>query len=145
MTNRHEHFKALIVDDSFLMRSRLSRVLADEPRISRVDLAEDGLVALNMVKEDDYDIILLDIEMPNMDGMEFLKRSKFHTEAKIIVLSSTCVEGSERSIKAQYFGAFDVASKPQGIFSHEEILHRVYSAIKAIEDADDIQSKTHCA
>ena len=69
--------KALIVDDSFLKRSTVRKVLETYPNINEICEAEDGLDALNMVKEKELDVILLDIEMPNMDGIEFMKRIKF--------------------------------------------------------------------
>ena len=145
MTHPHSNYSALIVDDSYLMRSRIERVLEQEPRITRIDQAEDGLKALEMVKKNEYALIMLDIEMPNMDGMEFLKRSKFHTDAKIIVLSTACEEGSEKANKAAFFGAFDVAPKPRGIFSQDDILHRVFLALKAHEDQPQTESEANQA
>lgn len=144
MADQHLNYRALIVDDSYLMRSRLNRILENEPRITQIDHAEDGLEALGMIKTSRYDLILLDIEMPNMDGMEFLKRSKFHTDAKIIVLSSACEEGSEGAKKAAFFGAFDVAPKPKGIFSQDDILHRVFQALKHHDCSSGEKSQSDC-
>ena len=128
MSTESKGYRALIVDDSYLMRSRLEGILEDESDISTIEHAQDGCEALNLVKEKEFDIILLDIEMPNMDGMEFLRRSKMYTSAKIIVVSSTCASGSENSKKAVSLGAFDTVEKPKGIYSHAEIRNKVVSA-----------------
>src|SRR6478736_3849537 len=82
------NYKVLIVDDSFLMRSTLKKILATHAHITDLDEAPDGDIALQMVKTKPYDLVLLDIEMPVMNGIEFMKRSKLHTDAHIVIVSS---------------------------------------------------------
>ena len=114
--NRKGH-SALIVDDSFLMRCALKKILECNPKIAAIDEAENGEIALAMVKENHYDLILLDIEMPIMNGIEFMKRCKLHTDAKVIIVSSLARINSPQVEKAVHFGAFDVMAKPTGILN----------------------------
>ena len=109
--------RVLIVDDSFLMRSTIRKLLGTEKRIAEIEEAQNGLEALNLVKQKDYDIIFLDIEMPVMDGIEFMKRCKIHTDARVIIISSLARVNSPQVEKAIYFGAYDVVAKPTGILS----------------------------
>ena len=70
-----------------------------------------------MIKRNDYDIILLDIEMPVMDGIEFMKRSKIYTDAPVVIISSLARIDSVEVQKALHFGARDVVAKPTGVLS----------------------------
>jgi len=130
-----EKFDVLIVDDSFLMRAAVKRIIESETMITSIDEAADGAIALEMVQDKDYDVIMLDIEMPNMDGIEFMKRCKLYTDAMIVIISSLARVDSIQVEKAVCFGAYDVVAKPTGVLStnieaekkHEilDILHRM--------------------
>ena len=129
--------KTLIVDDSFLMRNTIRKILESAPDFSIIKEAQNGEEALNMIKEDDFHVILLDIEMPKMDGIEFMKRCKIHSEAPIIVISSLGNINSPLVDKALHFGAFDVISKPRGVLTAslnesktEEIFSTINRALK---------------
>lgn len=115
--SRLKSSRALIVDDSFLMRSTIRKILDAKSRIQEIEEAQNGLEALELVKQKDYDIILLDIEMPIMDGIEFMKRCKIHTDARVVIISSLARVNSPQVEKAIHFGAFDVVAKPTGILS----------------------------
>lgn len=110
-------YRALIVDDSFLMRSTIRKILSQDSRIKKIDEAGNGAEALELVKQNDYNIILLDIEMPVMDGVEFMKRSKIHTDAPVIIISSLARMDCVEVQKALHFGAYDVVAKPTGVLS----------------------------
>jgi two-component system, chemotaxis family, protein-glutamate methylesterase/glutaminase len=134
-------YQVLIVDDSFLMRSTLKKILAGDSRITGIEEAQDGEVAMKMVKEKHYDLILLDIEMPIMDGIEFMKRSKLHTDAHIVIVSSLARVNSPQVETAVSLGAFDVVAKPTGILSlgmeqlkHDELLDIVNRSIDMLEE-----------
>lgn len=116
-SENNKKYAALIVDDSFLMRCALKKIIECNPKIAVIDEAENGEVAMKMVKENHYDLILLDIEMPVMDGLEFMKRCKLHTDAKVIIVSSLARINSPQVEKALHFGAFDVMAKPTGILN----------------------------
>jgi len=82
--------------------------------------AANGQEALDKLEENpDIDLILLDIEMPVMDGLEFLRHAKLKTRAKICMLSSVTVAGSPHAAKARELGAVGVVSKPSGTVSHD--------------------------
>jgi two-component system chemotaxis response regulator CheB len=110
-------FKVLIVDDSFLMRRIIRNIVENDPALNIVGEAEDGVVALEKVSELSPDIVLLDIEMPNMDGIEFLRRSRLVTSAKIIIISSVARLDSHEAREALALGAADIIPKPSGVLS----------------------------
>jgi len=109
--------KVLIVDDSFLMRRIIRNIVENDPLLTIVGEAEDGVIALEKVAELSPDIILLDIEMPNMDGIEFLRRSRLVTSAKIIIISSVARLDSSEARDALALGAADIIPKPSGVLS----------------------------
>lgn len=108
----------LVVDDSALMRKMVSEILATHPLINPKDTAINGKIALNKVLKNDYDIILLDIEMPEMDGLQFLEEfSKVGKDIPVVILSSFAKRGAEITIKALSMGAKDFVTKPSGPIS----------------------------
>lgn len=109
--------KVLIVDDSFLMRRIIRNIIENDPALSIVGEAEDGVIALEKVSELSPDIVLLDIEMPNMDGIEFLRRSRLVTSAKVIIISSVARLDSNEAREALALGAADIIPKPSGVLS----------------------------
>jgi len=126
-----EYYRVLVVDDSHAMRATLKRILTREHKITRIDEASDGVEALTKVKESDYDMILLDLDMPVMDGIEFIKRAKIHTNAQIVVTATTNNLKSMKVQKALFFGAADVIEVPEeslGIeWSHSNDILRTVS------------------
>lgn len=124
--------EVLVVDDSALMRKMVSDILSSHPMIHPKDTAINGKVALNKIMKNDYDIILLDIEMPEMDGIQFLEEySKVGKNIPVIILSSFAKRGAEITIKALSLGAKDFITKPSGPISMDinkvrnEILEKV--------------------
>jgi chemotaxis response regulator CheB len=109
--------KVLIVDDSFLMRRIIRNILEKDPSLDVVGEASDGVIALEKVAELSPDIILLDIEMPNMDGIEFLRRAKLVTSAKVIIISSVARIDSKEAREVLELGAADIIPKPSGVLS----------------------------
>lgn len=110
--------KVMVVDDSFLMRSILRSILEKDPAFSVVAEAangEDAMAALD--KTGDPDIILLDIEMPIMNGIEFMKHSRLKTSAKILIVSSVAKFSSPEAREALSLGAVDIITKPSGVLS----------------------------
>jgi two-component system, chemotaxis family, protein-glutamate methylesterase/glutaminase len=109
--------KVLIVDDSFLMRRIIRNILEKDETLEVVGEASDGVIALEKVAELAPDIILLDIEMPNMDGIEFLRRAKLVTSAKVIIISSVARIDSKEAREVLELGASDIIPKPSGVLS----------------------------
>lgn len=107
----------LIVDDSFLMRRVIRNIIESDPSFTVCGEASDGADALKKLEELAPDIILLDIEMPQIDGIEFLKRAKMVTDALVIVISSITRPGSPQAMEVLALGVADVIAKPSGVLS----------------------------
>ncbi|MGL4982158.1 MAG: protein-glutamate methylesterase/protein-glutamine glutaminase [Treponemataceae bacterium] len=105
----------LVVDDSILMRKLVSRIILDAPGLTVVDTAENGQMALDKIDVADPDIIVLDIEMPVMTGLGFLReRKKRGITVPVIMLSSIAKEGARVSMECLELGASDFVTKPSG-------------------------------
>jgi len=112
-----EH-KVLIVDDSVMMRTIIRSFVTKMPEFTAVAFAENGKKALEELdKHKDLALILLDIEMPEMDGLEFLRYAKLKSKAKIVILSSVALSGSPYAAKARELGADAIVTKPSGAVS----------------------------
>jgi len=112
-----EH-KVLIVDDSVMMRTVIRGFVTKMPEFTAVAFAENGKKALEELdKHKDLSLILLDIEMPEMDGLEFLRYAKLKSKAKIVILSSVALSGSPYAAKARELGADAIVTKPSGAVS----------------------------
>ncbi len=110
--------KVMVVDDAAMMRVVVSNFIAPLPEFKVVAAAANGKIALeHLSKHPDLDLILLDIEMPEMDGLEFLRHAKLKTRAKVIILSSVAVAGSPHAAKARELGADAIVTKPSGAVS----------------------------
>lgn len=113
-------YKVMIVDDAAMMRLYISSFIQTLKDFKVAAQASNGQEALDKLGEHtDIDLILLDIEMPVMDGLEFLRHAKLRTRAKICMLSSVTVAGSPHAAKARELGADGVVSKPSGTVSHD--------------------------
>jgi two-component system, chemotaxis family, protein-glutamate methylesterase/glutaminase len=109
--------RVLVVDDSVIFRTQISGVLAGVPHIEVVGTASNGKIALERLNQSSVDLVVLDMEMPVMDGMETLqeiKRQGF--PVKVVIFSSQTTRGAEKALEALRFGAMDVVSKPSGEF-----------------------------
>ncbi|MEI7608147.1 MAG: response regulator, partial [Rhodospirillaceae bacterium] len=79
--------RVLVVDDSFIMRRLISEIVESDPDLTVVDTAENGKVALQKARDVKPDLILMDIEMPEMSGIETLRRLRVRSSAKVVILS----------------------------------------------------------
>lgn len=107
----------LVVDDSFVMRTLIKDILLSDPELQVVGEAANGVETIEKVKQLNPDVILLDIEMPTMDGIECMKRLKLISTARVVVISSVTQIGSVQAMEARRLGVFDVISKPSGALS----------------------------
>ena len=113
--------KVLIVDDSALMRALLTEIIGGAPDIEVVGTAPDPLVAREMIKSLNPDVLTLDVEMPKMDGLEFLSRLMKLRPMPVVMISSHTARGSEVTLQALETGAFDFVTKPQA--DNASLLH----------------------
>lgn len=105
--------RVMIVDDSAIFRGFLTRALGDDKEIKIITTAENGLLALSYVKKYDIEVLILDIEMPEMDGMTALPELlKANPELKIIMVSTLTHKNAPIAIKALALGASDYIEKP---------------------------------
>lgn len=135
-----ESHSVLIVDDSFLMRRIIRSIVEAHEQFNIVAEAADGIEALELLSEKEPDIILLDIEMPKMDGIEFLRAASLMTDAKVIVVSSVADLNSSEAQEALELGAVDIIHKPSGVLSldmesekSEELLNALIKAAEMID------------
>jgi two-component system, chemotaxis family, protein-glutamate methylesterase/glutaminase len=112
-----KRIRTLIVDDSAVVRKLLTERLSQDPEIEVVGSATDPYVARDKIRELNPDVLTLDIEMPRMDGLTFLKILMKHHPLPVIVISSLTKEGSDKSLEALQAGAVDVLPKAGGSYS----------------------------
>lgn len=129
--------KVLIIDDSALVRQILLSVFEDDPEIEVVGTAENPIVARQMIKELKPDVLTLDIEMPEMDGLSFLEKLMALRPMPVVMISSLTQKGTAQTIRALELGVCDIVGKPnydlQANFSRmsQEIISKVKAASKA--------------
>ncbi|MBD3244002.1 MAG: chemotaxis-specific protein-glutamate methyltransferase CheB [Chitinivibrionales bacterium] len=104
--------RVLIVDDSPVVREILRRTLDSLPQITVVGTARDPYVARDRIYELNPDVITLDLEMPRMDGLTFLRKLMHHHPLPVVVVSSVTADGSRQALAALEAGAVDVIEKP---------------------------------
>lgn len=105
--------EVLVVDDSAVMRQVLREILNEAPDINVYAAAPDPIFALQKMQNQWPDVIMLDIEMPRMDGLTFLRKVMAERPTPIIICSSLAKKGTELSLQALAAGAIDVITKPQ--------------------------------
>lgn len=106
--------KVLIVDDSVVFRSQIRTALEEYPWIEVVGVASNGRLALEKLKQSPIDLMTLDLEMPEMNGIETLTElNKLNSSTKVIVFSSTSVRGADTTLNALNMRASDFVAKPQ--------------------------------
>ncbi|MBL0125804.1 MAG: chemotaxis response regulator protein-glutamate methylesterase [Betaproteobacteria bacterium] len=104
--------KVLVIDDSALIRNILKEIINEQPDMTVVGSAPDPLVAREMIRSLNPDVLTLDIEMPNMNGLSFLKRLMRVRPMPVVMLSSHTQEGSDIAFRALAMGAVDFVGKP---------------------------------
>lgn len=109
--------KVLVVDDSFVMRTLIKNIIEVDPELQVVGDAANGVQALEKAKSLTPDVILLDIEMPEMNGLACLKHLRLTSSAQVVIISSIAQVGSPQALEARRLGARDVIAKPSGAMS----------------------------
>jgi two-component system, chemotaxis family, protein-glutamate methylesterase/glutaminase len=110
-----DRISVLVVDDSALMRNLISRIVENTPGFRLAGTAMNGHFALQKMTRLDPDVLVLDLEMPEMNGIEFLKeRRRLGIEVPVIILSSIAKKGAQITMEALSLGASDFIMKPSG-------------------------------
>ncbi|MCL2690380.1 MAG: chemotaxis response regulator protein-glutamate methylesterase [Chitinispirillia bacterium] len=123
--------RVLIVDDSAVVRQILTRELSRDKNIEIVGTAPDPYVARDKIVELKPDVLTLDVEMPRMDGVTFLRKLMKHHPIPVIIVSSLTAAGSELAMEALQCGAIDVMCKPGTSYSVGDMSELLIEKIKA--------------
>jgi two-component system chemotaxis response regulator CheB len=123
--------RVLVVDDSALARRAIVDALSHDPAIEVVGVASDPYIARDRILELEPDVITLDLEMPRMDGLTFLRILQEHHPLPVVVVSSLTQAGSEMALAALHAGAIDVIGKPDGSRSLGAIARQLTHVVKA--------------
>jgi two-component system, chemotaxis family, protein-glutamate methylesterase/glutaminase len=126
--------RVVVVDDSAIVRKLLVDGLKHEPGIEVVGTAADPFQARELIVRLEPDVITLDIEMPRMDGLSFLRKLMEHRPMPVIIISSLTQRGSATAIEALRAGAIDVIPKPGGPYSIGEITETLRGKILGIRE-----------
>jgi two-component system chemotaxis response regulator CheB len=105
--------KVLIIDDSALIRGVLKELINSQPDLEVVGMAPDPITAREMIKELNPDVLTLDVEMPRMNGLEFLERLMRLRPMPVLMVSTLTEQGSEVTLRALELGAVDFITKPK--------------------------------
>lgn len=105
--------RVVVVDDSALVRSLLSEIINRQPDMECVGTANDPLIAREMIRELNPDVITLDVEMPRMDGIDFLGRLMRLRPMPVLMVSTLTQQGAEVTLRALELGAVDFVAKPR--------------------------------
>lgn len=119
--------RVLCVDDSALIRSLMTEIINSQPDMMVVATASDPLVARDLVKLHNPDVMTLDVEMPRMDGLEFLEKLMRLRPMPVVMVSSLTERGSEAALRALELGAIDFVTKPRlgirdGLLSYTDLI-----------------------
>jgi two-component system chemotaxis response regulator CheB len=127
--------RVLIVDDSAVIRKVVSEALSTDPEIEVVGTAMDPYIARDKIMQLKPDVLTLDIEMPRMDGLTFLKIIMDERPLPVIIMSSLTKTGSHHAMEALRLGAVDVLGKPGGSYSFGDLGPQLIDKIKTAATA----------
>ncbi|MBA3005350.1 MAG: chemotaxis response regulator protein-glutamate methylesterase [Proteobacteria bacterium] len=128
--------RVLVVDDTIVYRKAVSDILAEIPGVEVVGIAHNGKIAMSKIATLKPDLLTLDIEMPEMNGLEVLAElQKNHTDVGAIMLSTLTADGSHMTMKALELGAFDFILKPQSSANLQEGKDQIKSALLPMLEA----------
>ncbi|PID81598.1 chemotaxis response regulator protein-glutamate methylesterase, partial [bacterium DOLZORAL124_64_63] len=127
--------RVLIVDDSPTVRQVFEKGLSRAAGIEVMGVAPDPFVARDMIVKDPPDVITLDIEMPRMDGLTFLRKLMKHFPLPVVVVSTLTKEGSAKAIEALECGAVEVVEKNMGEDRVHDLMLEIVRKVRAAAGA----------
>lgn len=127
--------RVLVVDDSAVMRAFLGRVIASQPDMELVGASPDPLLAIDRIRRSPPDVITLDVEMPRMNGLDFLRNLMAVRPLPVIMISSLTREGAETTMRALELGAVDFFPKPANFDGLEATAQEIAEKIRAAAGA----------
>ena len=127
--------KVLVVDDSAVVRKIFKEQLSRHPGITVIDTAPDPYIAREKIVKLKPDVVTLDIEMPRMDGITFLKKLMRYYPLPVIIVSSLSTKGSHLAMEALAIGALEVMAKPNDTYSLGDVSMQLAEKIKAVHAA----------
>jgi two-component system chemotaxis response regulator CheB len=123
--------KVLVIDDSAVMRAFMGRVVASQPDMELVAVAADPVLAIDRIRLKSPDVITLDVEMPRMNGLDFLRKLMSVRPLPVIMISSLTREGADITLRALELGAVDFFAKPANLAELEGSVHEIAEKIRA--------------
>lgn len=129
--------KVFLVDDSAVVRKVISDILAEDSSIDVIGVAADPIFAMNHMNKQWPDVIVMDIEMPRMDGITFLKKIMAEHPTPVVICSSLTEKGAETTMQAMASGAVGIVTKPKTNVKHQllDASNDLISAVKAASQA----------
>jgi len=141
----NKKIRVLIVDDSAVVRQTLEGILSSDPEIEVMATASDPFIAADRMRVEVPDVITLDVEMPRMDGLTFLRKIMSQHPLPVVICSSLAESGSETALRALEYGAVDIITKPRMGTKQflEESKVMVCDAVKAAAAAQVKRQSAH--
>lgn len=133
--NAGQRIRVLIVDDSAVVRKMITEALSGDPEIEVVGTAPDPYVARDKILELNPDVLTLDVDMPRMDGITFLRILQKHRPMPVVVVSSLTQAGSHAALAALEAGAVDVLTKPTSAYSIGDLAEQLAVRVKGAASA----------
>ncbi|MBX3653540.1 MAG: chemotaxis response regulator protein-glutamate methylesterase [Ramlibacter sp.] len=127
--------RVLVIDDSAVMRSFLGRVVQAQPDMTLAAVVSDPLHAINRIRQSAPDVITLDVEMPNMNGLDFLGKLMAVRPLPVIMISSLTQRGADATLRALELGAVDFFPKPASFDELDSVAADIAEKIRAAAQA----------
>ncbi|MDE1181251.1 chemotaxis response regulator protein-glutamate methylesterase [Paraburkholderia sp.] len=147
-----QNIKVLCVDDSALIRSLMTEIINGQPDMTVVATAPDPLVARELIKQHNPDVLTLDVEMPRMDGLDFLEKLMRLRPMPVVMVSSLTERGNEITLRALELGAVDFVTKPKvgirdGMLDYsEKLADKIRAAARArVRQAAPVHHAAHAS